>query len=73
MAAGLRSSSIASSWRRVRTSPGCRTSRTLATWGGFVCVAFVIDVFARRIVGWRMSASMRTDFVLDALAQAIYA
>ena len=41
--------------------------------GGFVYVAFVIDVFARRIVGWRVSASMRTDFVLDALEQAIYA
>ena len=38
----------------------------VATWGGFVYVAFVIDVFARRIVGWRVSASMRTDFVLDA-------
>ena len=36
-------------------------------------VAFVVDVFARRIVGWRVSASMRTDFVLDALEQAIYA
>jgi transposase InsO family protein len=35
-------------------------------------VAFVIDVFARRIVGWRVSASLRTDFVLDALEQAIY-
>lgn len=45
----------------------------VATWGGFVYVAFVIDVFARRIVGWRVSASMRTDFVLDALEQAIYA
>jgi len=45
----------------------------VATWGGFVFVAFVIDVFARRIVGWRVSASMRTDFVLDALEQAIYA
>ena len=38
----------------------------VATWGGFVYVAFAIDVFARRIVGWRVSASMRTDFVLDA-------
>jgi transposase InsO family protein len=37
-----------------------------------VYVAFVIDVFARRIVGWRVSASLRTDFVLDALEQAIY-
>ncbi len=45
----------------------------VATWGGFVYVAFVIDVFARRIVGWRVSPSMRTDFVLDALEQAICA
>ena len=44
----------------------------VATWRGFVYVAFVIDVFARRIVGWRASASMRTDLVLDALEQAIY-
>ena len=36
-------------------------------------VAFVIDVFARRSVGWRVSASMRTDFVLDALEQTLYA
>jgi transposase InsO family protein len=45
----------------------------VATWAGFVYVAFVIDAFSRRIVGWRVSASMRTDFVLDALEQAIYA
>jgi putative transposase len=45
----------------------------VATWAGFVYVAFVIDVFARRVVGWRVSSSMRTDFVLDALEQAIYA
>jgi len=45
----------------------------VATWHGFVYVAFVIDVFARRIVGWRVSSSLRTDFVLDALEQAIYA
>ena len=45
----------------------------VATWGGVVYVAFVIDVCARRIVGWRVSASMRTDCVLDALEQAIYA
>ena len=44
----------------------------VATWRGFVYVAFVIDVFARRIVGWRVSASLRTDFVLDALEQAIH-
>ncbi|GJH21777.1 hypothetical protein CBA19CS22_34565 [Caballeronia novacaledonica] len=36
-------------------------------------MAFVIDVFARRIVGWRVSSSMTTDFVLDALEQALYA
>jgi len=45
----------------------------VATWTGFVYVAFVIDVFARRIVGWRVSSSLRTDFVLDALEQAIHA
>jgi transposase InsO family protein len=42
----------------------------VATWAGFVYVAFVIDVFGRRIVGWRVSGSLRTDFVLDALEQA---
>jgi len=36
-------------------------------------VAFVIDVFARRIVGWRVSTSMKNNFVLDALEQALYA
>jgi putative transposase len=45
----------------------------VSTWQGFVYVAFVIDVFARRIVGWKVSASARTDFVLDALEQALYA
>jgi putative transposase len=44
----------------------------VATWRGFVYVAFVVDVFSRRIVGWRAAASMRTDLVLDALEQAIY-
>ena len=43
----------------------------VATWRGFVYVAFVIDAFARRIVGWRVSASLRTEFVLDALEQAV--
>ncbi|WP_198390060.1 IS3 family transposase [Burkholderia ubonensis] len=42
------------------------------TWSGFVYVAFVTDVYARRIVGWRVSASMRPDFVLDALNQALH-
>jgi putative transposase len=45
----------------------------VATWRGFVYVAFVIDVFARTIVGWRASGSLRTDLVLDALEQALYA
>ena len=44
----------------------------VATWRGFVYVAFVIDTFARRIVGWRASSSLRTDLALDALEQAIY-
>jgi transposase InsO family protein len=43
----------------------------VSTWQGWLYVAFVIDVFARRIVGWRVSSSMKTDFVLDALEQAI--
>ena len=45
----------------------------VSTWQGWQYVAFIIDVFARRIVGWRVSSSMRTDFVLDALEQALYA
>jgi transposase InsO family protein len=45
----------------------------VATWRGFVYVAFVTDVFSRRIVGWRVSNSMQTDLVLDALEQAIWA
>ena len=43
-----------------------------STWSGMVYVAFVIDVFARRIVGWRVSTSMTTRLVLDALEQAIW-
>ncbi len=44
----------------------------VSTWQGFAYVAFIIDVFARRIVGWRVSRSAKTDFVLDALEQALY-
>ena len=44
----------------------------VATWSGFVYVAFVIDVFARRIVGWRVSRSAHAGFVLDALEQALH-
>jgi transposase InsO family protein len=45
----------------------------VAAWRGFVYVALVIDAFARRIVGWRVSSSLRTDIALDALEQALYA
>ena len=45
----------------------------VATWAGFVYVAFVIDVFARRIIGWRVARSMHTQLVLDALEQALWA
>lgn len=44
----------------------------VSTWQGWLYVAFVVDVFARRIVGWRVSTSMTTDFVLDALEQALH-
>ena len=44
----------------------------VATWRGFVYVAFVVDAFARRIVGWRVTQTLRTDLVLDALEQALY-
>ena len=44
----------------------------VATWRGFVYVAFVIDAYARRIVGWRVSNSLQTDIALDALEQALY-
>jgi putative transposase len=45
----------------------------VATWSGFVYVAFVIDAFARRIVGWRVSGTASATFVLDALEQALHA
>ena len=45
----------------------------VATWAGFVYVAFVVDVFSRRIVGWRASSSLRSDLALDALEQALHA
>ncbi len=44
----------------------------VSTWQGWVYVAFVVDVFSRRIVGWRQSSSMHTEFVLDALEQSLY-
>ena len=45
----------------------------VATWSGFVYVAFVIDVFSRKIVGWRVMNSLKTDIALDALEQALWA
>jgi putative transposase len=45
----------------------------VATWRGFVYVAFITDVFSRRIVGWRVSNSLRSDLALDALEQAVHA
>jgi len=45
----------------------------VATWAGFVYVAFVVDVFARRIIGWRVARTMHTELVLDALEQALWA
>jgi putative transposase len=44
----------------------------VATWAGFVYVAFVVDVFARRIIGWRVARSMHAELVLDALEQALW-
>ena len=44
----------------------------VATWSGFVYVAFVMDVYSRRIVGWRASTSLRTDLALDALEQGLW-
>jgi putative transposase len=43
----------------------------VATWAGFVYVAFVLDAFSRRILGWKAATSMRTELVLDALEMAI--
>ncbi len=45
----------------------------VSTWQGFAYVAFIVDVYSRFIVGWRVSRHMRTDFVLDALEQALHA
>lgn len=68
-------------WRAVcaerRTYGSGRRSATalltpLATWQGFIYVAFVIDAFARRIIGWRVSRTAHAGFVLDALEQAVH-
>jgi len=44
----------------------------VSTWQGYANVPFIVDVFSRFIVGWRVSRNMKTDFVLDALEQALY-
>jgi putative transposase len=63
-------------WGEPLSAIGPRTMASdftyVPTWSGTVYVAFVINVFARRIVGWRVSTSMATQFVLDALDQAIW-
>ena len=64
--------SSANSKRVVPISCGQQTLPYVTTWAGFVYVAFVIDVFARRIVGWRVARSMRAELVLDALEQALW-
>lgn len=51
--------------------PGC-SAEALRRWAGFVSVAFIVDACVRPIVGWRVSASMRTEFLLDALEPAVY-
>ena len=66
-----RPTSIGSLWRRGQ-SLWVYDFTYVGTWRGLVYVVFVIDVFARTIVGWRVVSSLLTDFVLDALEQAIY-
>lgn len=75
-------SSPALPWPADRLNRNFRADRPNALWlsdftyvstsAGFVYVAFVIDAYARRIVGWKVSRSMQTDFVLDALEQALH-
>lgn len=70
-------------WRQLRVNRQFHADRPdalwvsdytyVSTWQGFAYVAFVIDVYARRIVGWKVSASQHTQFVLDALEQALHA
>lgn len=65
-------------WRQLRREgvgvARCTVARLMQRlWSGFVCVAFVIDACARRIVGWRASRTAHAGFVLDALEQALHA
>ena len=57
---------------RLMKDMGLQGFTYVSTWRGFVYVAFVIDVFARRIVGWRVSRTAHAGFVLDALEQALH-
>ena len=54
------------------TSSGSPDFTYVSTWRGWVYVAFVVDVFSRRIVGWRQSSSMHTEFVIRRAGQALY-
>src|SRR3954454_4574654 len=55
-------------WHRAPARP----TTYVATWSGWVYVAFVMDVYSRRIVGWRCSTSLRTDLAADALEQGLW-
>lgn len=59
-------------WPNALRGGGCDYA-FVSTWAGFLFAAFVIDVYAQRIVAWRVSASLRAAFVLDALEQALHA
>jgi putative transposase len=58
--------------RKADTAPRSDPYTYVATWSGFVYVAFVIDAYSRFIVGWQISRSLRTDVALDALEMAIW-
>ncbi|WP_373569478.1 IS3 family transposase [Escherichia coli] len=89
LAGGLRGKKVRTTISRKAVAAGDRVNRQfvaerpdqlwvadftyVSTWRGFVYVAFIIDVFAGYIVGWRVSSSMETTFVLDALEQALWA
>ncbi len=57
---------------RRRLWPWLSELNYVSPWAGFVYVAFVIDAYARRIVGWRVSLTAHASFVLDALEQALH-
>jgi transposase InsO family protein len=65
-------SQMATTQEQTSLGTGRGLSTYVATWRGFIYVAFVIDVFAQRIVGWRPSALLGTALALDAFEQAVY-